>query len=116
MAKSNKKKRAGSILDVIDQKMDQIPDFGRAVEAKLAEIRLQQAISKIRERAGISQAELAKRIKRSQPWIAKAETQPASNMQLSTLATVIAAAGGRLHLTVKDANGRKIEAVELTAR
>jgi ribosome-binding protein aMBF1 (putative translation factor) len=105
----------GSALDAIERRMSKEKGFREAVEAKLAEIRLEQVIATLRERAGLSQAELARRIKKSQPWIAQAETQSAANMQLSTLATLVAATGGSVHLTVKDRAGKRIQAVELTA-
>ena len=81
------------------------------IESRLAEVRLEQMLAELRERAGLSQKQVALRIGTSQPWIAEAEKRPAMNMQLSTLATFVAATGGSLELVVRDATGKTIRTV-----
>jgi transcriptional regulator with XRE-family HTH domain len=69
------------------------------------ELRLATALTGLRERAGFSQRELAKRIGVSQPRIAAIERS--RNVTLDVLQQYVAAVGGTIEVTVT-ADGNKI--------
>lgn len=106
------RRKPTTITDLIERDLRN-PAIRKEVEGKLAVLRIEQMIARLRERAGLTQRQLAERVGRSQPWVAAAETRSAANMQISTLATLVAATGGSLRFTVKDPRGRKVESIEL---
>lgn len=70
------------------------------------ELRLAAGLTELRERAGLSQRQLAKRIGVSQPRVAAIEQ--ARNVTMDVLEQYVAAIGGRLEISVvKD--GRKLQ-------
>ena len=72
------------------------PETARAVEERMAEMRIEQELVALREKNGLSQRDLAERIGASQPYIAKLESGRVKNLGLKTLAKYAAATGTRL--------------------
>ena len=72
------------------------PELARAVEERLAEMRIEQELVALREKEGLSQRDLAVKLGTSQPYIAKLESGRVQNLGLKTLARYAAATGTRL--------------------
>ncbi|MEK7415918.1 MAG: XRE family transcriptional regulator, partial [Planctomycetota bacterium] len=83
------------------------PGFRQGYEEELDKLRLVDALVTLRQRQGLTQAGLAKRLKVSQPFIAKLERAETHNFTLDTLLKVVEALNGEL--VIKDKNGRVIE-------
>lgn len=105
-------RKSQGITELIEEDLKD-PTIRTDVEKKLAQIRIEQMIAQLRTTAGLSQSQLARRIGKSQPWIAEAEKRTAANMQLSTLATLVTATGGSFEITVRDRRGKKVGKVEV---
>ncbi len=80
------------------------PGLAREVEARLAEMRIEQDLAALREARGISQSQLARMLGVTQPAIAKIESGRAKNLELRTLVRYAAALGARVHIAIE--NGR----------
>jgi len=106
---------SGSTLDELIAGDMKDAKFRASVERKIAEIELEQVLARLRTKVGLSQAQLAKRLAKSQPWIAAAETRPAANMQISTLVRLVTATGGSVEIVVRDPKGKKVGAVQVSA-
>jgi DNA-binding XRE family transcriptional regulator len=88
---------------------DKIDDWGirNEVEDEVNRLRLQQKISDLRSRRGLSQTDLAKRVGVSQPMIAKLESGRFQNMTVRTLVRTAGALGARLDIRFLSAGERK---------
>ena len=73
------------------------------VEASLSEIAQNAALSELRQARGLSQKELAERLKVQQPSIAKMESR--TDMYISTLRNHIQAMGGELEIIARFPEG-----------
>jgi transcriptional regulator with XRE-family HTH domain len=79
----------------------------RAESDRLYEtLRRELALNEIRAAAGLSQAEMAARLKLDQPQVSRLERRP--DMLVSTLARYVDAAGGRL-VVMADLEGKLVE-------
>ncbi|MBI4356242.1 MAG: XRE family transcriptional regulator [Candidatus Omnitrophica bacterium] len=76
-------------------------DFRRGYEEELDKLRLVDALIALRQRQGLTQEALAKRLKVSQPFIAKLERAETHNFTLDTLIKVVEALNGELVIHVK---------------
>ncbi len=76
-------KREKPFMNWLDDKVREW-DLGPEVEEEFNRLMLHQRIADLRERAGLTQAELAKRTGVSQPMIAKLESGRADNLTLRT--------------------------------
>lgn len=74
-------KREKPFMNWLDDKVDEW-GLARDVEEEFNRLMLHQRIADLRERAGLSQEQLAKRTGVSQPMIAKLESGRASNLTL----------------------------------
>lgn len=100
-------KKSG-VMERIDAELAGNPQLRRRVEEILSEIRIEQAIIRLREERGLSQARLAKILGISQPAIARIESGKEPNLKLSTLAKLTAALGARVKIElVKDTAAAK---------
>ena len=61
-------------------------EFRKGYKEELRKLRIAHALIKLRERRGLTQAALARRMRVSQPFIAKLESGEAHNFNLETLA------------------------------
>jgi DNA-binding XRE family transcriptional regulator len=97
--KAAKKKRDD--LDVwLDAQSRHDPGLRDRVEARVAEMAIEDDMVALRESAGVSQHALAQRLGVSQPAIAKLESGKAKNIGIVTLARYAAALGGQLRVVI----------------
>jgi len=82
------------------------PRFRQGYEEELDKLRLVDALVGLRQRQGLTQASLAKRLKVSQPFIAKLERAETHNFTLDTLLKVVEALNGELVLKIKQRSPR----------
>ena len=75
--------------------------FHRGYQEELDKLRLVDALIALRQRQGLTQTALAKRLKVSQPFIAKLERAETHNFTLDTLLKVVEALNGELVIHVK---------------
>lgn len=80
----------------MDAQLAEDPDLARAVEERLAEMRIEQGLVALREKKGLSQKELAARIGASQPYVAKLESGRVQNLGLKTLVKYATALGSQV--------------------
>ena len=66
-------------------------EFRKGYEEELRKLRIAHALIKLREQRGLTQAALARRMRVSQPFIAKLESGEARNYNLETLMKVAVA-------------------------
>ena len=97
------RKKRTEFMEWMDAKLAADPELARAVEERLAEMRIEQELVALREREGLSQKELATRIGASQPYVAKLESGKVKNLGLKTLAKYAAATGTRLTVSFEPA-------------
>lgn len=77
------------------------PDFRKGYEEELDKLRLVSALCALRRQQGLTQQALAKRLKVSQPFIAKLERAETHNFTLDTLIKIVEALNGELVLHIK---------------
>ena len=77
------------------------PGFRQGYEEELDKLRLVDALVALRQRQGLTQEALARRLKVSQPFIAKLERAETHNFTLDTLIKVVEALNGELVLRIK---------------
>ena len=90
------KRKKTQFMVWMDAKIAADPELARAVEERLAEMRIEQELVALREKEGLSQKDFAVRIGATQPYIAKLESGRVQNLGLKTLAKYAAATGTRL--------------------
>lgn len=77
------------------------PGFREGYEEELNKLRLMDALVGLRQRLGLTQAALAKRLKVSQPFIAKLERMETHNFTLDTLLKFVEALDGELVIKIR---------------
>ena len=75
--------------------------LARQVEARLAEMRIEQELAALRTKLRVSQGQLARRLGVSQPAIAKIESGRVKNLELKTVVRYAAALGARVHIAIE---------------
>lgn len=90
------KRKQTEFMKWMDAKLAADPELARAVEERMAEMRIEQELVALREKEGLSQKDFAVRIGATQPYIAKLESGRVQNLGLKTLARYAAATGTRL--------------------
>jgi predicted XRE-type DNA-binding protein len=76
------------------------PERQEAIAARANEIRLEEiTLRHLREKLGLSQAELAERLEVQQPAVSKLERR--QNLELNTLRSVVTALGGTIEIIVR---------------
>ncbi|MCR5813669.1 MAG: XRE family transcriptional regulator [Desulfovibrio sp.] len=75
------------------------PERRRKIEARASQLIAQERLRNLRTALGLSQKDLAELLNVTQPAISKMERQ--EDMQISTLASIIAAMGGTLEITAR---------------
>ncbi len=88
------------------------PQFRRGYEEELEKLRIGDAITALRQRQGMTQKTLAKRLRVSQPFIAKLERAETHNFTLDTLIKVVSALNGELVIHIKPRRVRVVHASE----
>ena len=77
------------------------PGFRQGYEEELDKLRLVDALIAFRQRQGLTQAALAKRLKVSQPFIAKLEQAETHNFTLDTLLRIVEALNAELVIKIR---------------
>jgi predicted transcriptional regulator len=76
------------------------PERQASIKARAAQIQQEELTLKhLREKLGLSQAELAKRLEVQQPAISKLERR--QNLELNTLRSVVNALGGTIEIIIR---------------
>ena len=76
-------------------------EFRQGYQEELDKLRLVEALTALRRRQGLTQAALAKRLRVSQPFIAKLERAETHNFTLDTLIKVVEALNGELIIQIR---------------
>lgn len=85
-----------AVMSWAEHQLSRNAELARDVEARLAELRIEQDLAALRKARGVSQRELAERLGVSQPAIAKIEAGRAKNLELRTVVRYAAALGARV--------------------
>jgi predicted transcriptional regulator len=76
------------------------PERQESIEARVVQIRQEEITLKhLREKLGLSQAELAQRLEVQQPAVSKLERR--QNLELNTLRSVVNALGGTIEIIIR---------------
>ncbi len=81
--------------ELIEERTALTPEFPRRVQAALHRRELMRALARARQRGGLSQSQVASRMRTSQPAIAKIESGEV-DIRASTIDRYAAAIGGRV--------------------
>lgn len=84
------------VMEWVEEQLARDARLREAVEARLAEFRLEQQLAQLREARGLSQRQVARLVGVSQPAIARLEAGPTRDVKLTTLLRVVTALGGRV--------------------
>ncbi len=76
------------------------PHLKGEIEAGVQRLKVIVQIIELREKLGITQAELAQRMGVSQPFIARIENDEASNLSLETLVKIVDALNGQIEIRI----------------
>ncbi len=101
-------KTKADVMEWVDTQLAQDTRLREAVEARLAELRLEQQLAALRQARGLSQGQAARLVGVSQPAIARLESGPVRNVELKTLLRVVTALGGRLNLSIDRPTARVV--------
>ena len=77
------------------------PKVRQKIEAGVKRLRLITQIIELREKLGVTQAELARRMGVSQPFIAKIENDEAANIGLETLIKIADALRADIQISIR---------------
>ncbi len=102
-----RKKRRRSAVDITDRMIGSDADLRRAVDEEVANLRVAMLIAKARERAGLTQKELAELIGTTQSAIARLESADYEGHSLSTLVRIAVALDNRLEIRLVPRKGRR---------
>lgn len=92
-----KRVRARSHQEVLKSRLRD-PGFRKGYEEELEKLRVVDTLIQLRERRGLTQAALARRIGVSQPFIAKLESGETHNFSLETLVKLAVALDSNLEI------------------
>lgn len=102
------------VMRWVDDQLAADPKLRERVDARLAELRIEQDLVALREARGLSQAQLARLLGVSQPAVAKIESG-SENLTLRTLTRVVTALGGELRVTIRKSPA-KVVGIRTAAR
>jgi DNA-binding phage protein len=94
--------RADSLASWLDRLTESDAAFKAVVEERLSELGIQEELAKHRKRRGLSQADVSRIARLSQPYLAKLEAGEITNPELKTLVRAATALGLRLKLQLED--------------
>ncbi len=101
-------KTKADVMEWVDTQLVQDTRLREAVETRLAGLRLEHQLAALREARGLSQRQVARLVGVSQPAIARLESGPVRNVELTTLLRVVTALGGRLSLSIDRPTARVV--------
>lgn len=90
-----------AVVGWMDDQLARNPSLARQVEARLAELRIEQDLARLRAERGLSQSQLARRLGVTQPFVAKIESGRAKNLELRTLVRYAAALGAQVRIAIE---------------
>ncbi len=79
------------------------PTLKQKVEAGVQRLKVIVQIIELREKLGLTQAQLAQRMGVSQPFIARIENDEAANLSLETLVKMVKALNGEIEINIRSA-------------
>ncbi len=98
--------RRKTLMDEIHDELAKDRELSALYQRDLARLQIANQIAKLREHAGISQTELARRIGTKQAGIARMERSSYRGYTVGTLAKIAAATGGRLEVRLAPRGSR----------
>jgi ribosome-binding protein aMBF1 (putative translation factor) len=100
------RRKKSDFMRWVDHKLASDDGLAQRVEAALAEMRVEQDLAARRAALGMTQTELARRMRVSQPFVATLESGRVKNLELRTLHRWAAALGTRLTVEVSAESSR----------
>lgn len=101
-------------FDILDKRMKDVPDFDKRVAEEELHLKIADIVYDIREKAGMTQKELAVLIGTSQPAIARIEDADYKGHSLNVLARIAHVLGYDLEISLKkrDADAKTSDSVD----
>ena len=96
--------RKTDFMTWIDSELEADPRLARAVEDLVLEMKLEQQIVALREKRGLTQRQLARRLGSSQPYVAKLESGRVKNLGVRTLVKCARALGASVSIKMVPAS------------
>ncbi len=90
-----------SLMQWLDGELEKDADLRREVEVLVNRMKLEQDLIALREKLGLSQREVAKRLGTSQPYVAKLESGRIKNLGVQTLVKYARALGGSVTIKIE---------------
>lgn len=90
----------------VDGQLDTDPHLAQAVEELIGAMKLEQQIVALREKRGLTQRQLAKRLGTSQPYVAKLESGRVKNVGVRTLVKCARALGASISIAMEPTKGK----------
>ena len=94
-------KKKTRFMEWIDDQLEADPRLARDVREDVNRMKLEQELTALREKRGVSQRQLAKLIGASQPYVAKLESGRIKNIGVSTLVKYVRALGGSVTIKIE---------------
>ena len=94
--------RGDSLTSWLDRLTESDAAFKAMVDERLSELGIQDELAKHRKRRGLSQADVSRIARLSQPYLAKLEAGEITNPELKTLVRAATALGLRLRLQLEE--------------
>lgn len=88
-------------MEWIDGQLKADPRLARKVDDLVNEMKLEQELTALREKRGLSQRQLAKLLGTSQPYVAKIESGRIKNLGVNTLVKYARALGGSVTIKIE---------------
>jgi len=103
-------KKKTAFMEWIDGQLEADPRLARKVDDLVNEMKLEQELTGLREKRGLSQRQLAKLLGTSQPYVAKLESGRIKNLGVNTLVKYARALGGSVTIKIEPADKRAVAA------
>lgn len=90
-----------AFMQWIDGQLEKNADLRREVDVLVNRMKLEQDLVALREKLGLSQRDVAKRLGTSQPYVAKIESGRIKNLGVKTLVKYARAVGGSVTIKIE---------------
>ena len=94
-------KRKTAFMEWIGGQLEADPRLARKVDDLVNKMKLEQELTGLREKRGLSQRQLAKLLGTSQPYVAKLESGRIKNLGVNTLVKYARALGGSVTIKIE---------------
>lgn len=98
-----KKMKAPRHRQLIKPYLKSEPALKRNIQAAVERLKVITQIVHLREELGLTQVQVAERVGVSQPFIARIESDKASNLSLETLVKIVEALNGEIEIKIRSA-------------